>query len=97
MLRRKINLTFIGLGAAFFLSACSMDASILDLSESVSEIIYNFKTSNKEIVAGSQQDVVTAQNYKVQSSFTYQGGTNEVITAKKYKVKTNVQATLYNE
>ncbi len=97
MLRKKIALTSICATCAVLLSGCSLDANIADLSESVKEIIYNFKTSNKEVVAGSQQGVVTAQNYKVQSSFTYQGGANEVITSKNYKVKTNVQATLYNE
>lgn len=84
------------LALIIFLSGCSMDVTIEDLSKSI-DTVFNFKTSNKEIVSASQQHIVTAQRYKVQSSFSFQGGKNEVITAKKYRVQTNVQATLYKE
>lgn len=97
MARKQVVLTALWISSAFLLSSCSMDATISDISSKIDEVIYNFKTSNKEMVAASQQAVVTANNYKVQSSFSYQGGKNEVITSKNYKVKTNVQATLYRE
>lgn len=97
MVLKQTALTCAGILSTLLLSSCSMDAAITDLSQSIKEVVYNFKTSNKEMVAASQQGTVTAQNYKVQSSLSYQGGSSEVITSKNYKVKTNVQATLYKE
>ena len=95
-LKSNFYVSVTGLALMAILSGCSMDATIQDISKSI-DAVFNFKTSNKEIVSASQQHVETAQHYKVQSSFSFQGGKNEVITAKKYRVQTNVQATLYKE
>lgn len=76
-----------------FLSACSLEASIRDISSSLLQT----KSVNKELVPSSHQGIVTAQGYKVQSSVNFQAGEANVTTAQGFKVQTNVQATLFIE
>lgn len=75
---------------------CSMEASIQNLENGISEILQH-RALEKELVPASQQGVVTAAGYYVQSSMSYHKGPMEVTTAQGYRVRTNVQATIFKE
>lgn len=93
----KSYLKFAGLVVlSVFLQACSMDASLTQLSKDINEIISQ-KFRNDEIVPSSQQGVVTADGYQVQSSLSYHASKAEVTTADGYKVQTSVQTTLFKD
>lgn len=85
---------FFLLSAVVLNSGCSLDASILT---SVDEMFLN-KVSGKEIVPGSNQNVVTENGYVVQSSLSFHsGGAETVVTTDQYRVETGSQSILFKK
>lgn len=76
-------------------SACSLEASIVDLNDEVTSVFS--KGSLSEVTAGSSQNSKTLLGRKVQASVSYQEAVAEGKTTRGYRVYTNVQGTIFKE